>query len=122
MFSDFSLAGLPLEKVMGSKTSVFTGSFTNDYLHLNTKDTERGSTYDVVGLSSFAMLANRLSWFYNFSGPSVNLDSACSSSLMALDMACQSLREGGADMVGISFWLSLLPILTQLSPSFRVAT
>lgn len=34
-------AGLPLEKVLGSRTSVFTGAFTNDYLHLNTKDTEK---------------------------------------------------------------------------------
>ena len=113
-FSDISLAGIPLEKVLGSRTSVFTGSFTNDYLHLNTKDTERGSNYDVVGLSSFAMLANRLSWFYNLSGPSVNLDSACSSSLMALDIACQGLRNGDVDMVGITVLLLLLPLLTQL--------
>ncbi len=112
MFSDIIPAGLPLEKVLGSRTSVFTGAFTNDYLHLNTKDTERGSPYDVIGLSSFAMLANRLSWFYNLSGPSINVDSACSSSLMALDMACRSLIDGDADMVGTLFWLLLLPGLT----------
>ena len=58
------------------------------------------------------MLANRLSWFYNLSGPSMNLDSACSSSLMALDMACRSLRDGDADMVDIPFLLVLLPGLT----------
>ena len=98
--------------MLGSRTSVFTGSFTNDYLHTNTKDTERGSNYDLVGLSSFAMLANRLSWFYNFCGPSVNLDSACSSSLMALDTACQGLRNGDVDMVGIPFWLFLFLFLT----------
>ena len=106
-------AGLPLDKILGSHTSVFTGSFTNDYLHLNTKDTERGSPYDVVGLSSFAMLANRLSWFYNFSGPSVNLDSACSSSLMALDMACRNLLDGDADMVNTPLWILLLTGLTK---------
>ena len=90
---------------------MFTGSFTNDYLHLNTKDTEQGSNYDVVGLSSFAMLANRLSWYYNFSGPSANLDSACSSSLMALDVACQGLRNGDANMVSTSIELLFLPLL-----------
>lgn len=120
-------AGIPLEKVLGSRTSVFTGSFTNDYLHLNTKDTERGSNYDAVGLSSFAMLANRLSWFYSLSGPSVNLDSACSSSLMALDIACQSLRNGNADMslvAGCTLmfnpdWMLLLSNMSFLSHDSR---
>ncbi|KAM0803468.1 hypothetical protein BDR22DRAFT_886833 [Usnea florida] len=44
------------------------------------------------------MIANRLSWFYNLVGSSVNLDSACSSSLMAVDSAVESLRNGDFDM------------------------
>ncbi|KAM0794237.1 reducing type I polyketide synthase [Usnea florida] len=120
-------AGIPLDKVRGSKTSVFTGSFTNDYLHINTKDTERGSNYDAVGLSSFAMLANRLSWFFNFSGPSVNLDSACSSSLTALDLACQCLRNGDAAMALVAGcnlvfnpdWMLLLSNMSFLSHDSR---
>jgi acyl transferase domain-containing protein len=46
-----------------------------------------------------SMLANRVSWFYNFTGPSMNIDSACSSSLSALHIACQDLLSGTSKMV-----------------------
>ena len=65
------------------------------------RDPEQGSNYAAAGIS-FAMLANRLSWFYNLAGPSINLDSACSSSLIALDLACQGLRNGDTDMVRLN--------------------
>jgi acyl transferase domain-containing protein len=47
------------------------------------------------------MLANRISWFFDLVGPSVNLDSACSSSMMALDHACKGLWNGDTTMVSI---------------------
>lgn len=46
-----------------------------------------------------ALLANRLSWFYNFTGPSVQLNTACSGSTIALDLACSSLKRGQSSMV-----------------------
>ena len=46
------------------------------------------------------MLANRLSWFFDLTGPSLNIDTACSSSLMALHVACQALRNRESSMVG----------------------
>jgi acyl transferase domain-containing protein len=45
------------------------------------------------------MLSNRVSWFYDFHGPSMNIDSACSGSLVALDQACTSLRNRDSTMV-----------------------
>lgn len=91
-------AGIPLEKVFGSKTSVYTGSFADDYKTVVTKDPDWLPKYAATGLA-MSLLANRLSWFFNLSGPSVNLDSACSSSMMGLDLACQGLRNGDSKMV-----------------------
>jgi len=54
------------------------------------------------------MLSNRLSYFYNLSGPSFTVDTACSASLVALHLACQSLRAGectSAMVGGVSYIL-----------------
>ena len=87
-----------MESVYGSKTGVYTGSMADDYQHLVTKDADDLPKYAATGMAA-NMIANRLSWFFNFIGPSVNMDSACSSSLMALDFAVQGLRNGDSDMV-----------------------
>ena len=89
---------MAMESVYGSKTGVYTGSMSDDYKHLVTKDVDDLPKYTATGVS-LNMIANRLSWFFNFRGPSVNMDSACSSSLMALDFAVQGLRNGDSDMV-----------------------
>ena len=89
-------AGLPLEKISGSQTSVYTASFADDYRLLLHRDTERIPKYTFTGTTA-SFLANRISWFYNLRGPSVHIDTACSSSLVAIDHACQSLRAGDSN-------------------------
>jgi acyl transferase domain-containing protein len=96
-------AGIPIEQIAGSKTSVFTGCFSCDYGLFMSKDPEGPSKYTAVG-TQMNMLANRISWFFNLVGPSANVDSACSSSLMALDLACQSLWSGDSTMVCWAFF------------------
>ena len=96
-------AGIPMEKVVGSKTSVHNGCFSNDYQLANSKNPDLASKYAATGGTS-TMLANRVSWFLDLKGPSFNLDSACSSSMMALDSACQCLRSGDSDMVSAIGW------------------
>jgi acyl transferase domain-containing protein len=96
-FHAFESAGIRIEDAKGSRSSVHTGCFSNDYLQLMLKDSERLPPYAAVGASQ-SMLANRLSWFYDLRGPSVNLDSACSSSAMAVDLSCQLLRSGTTNM------------------------
>jgi acyl transferase domain-containing protein/NADPH:quinone reductase-like Zn-dependent oxidoreductase/SAM-dependent methyltransferase len=61
------------------------------------RDSERIQKYSATGISS-AMLSNRLSWFFNLHGPSITLDTACSSGMVALDLACQGLWSGQTDM------------------------
>ena len=91
-------AGISLEQASGSNTSVYTGCFSDDYRINIAKDPLTLPMYAATGVAP-SMLAARLSWFFNFTGPCVNLDSACSSSMMAFDLACQGLRNRETDMV-----------------------
>ena len=97
-----SLAGMPLEGVTGSKTSVHVGAFLHEYEIMLLRDPELQAKYRATGTGQ-SILANRLSWFYNFTGPSIMLDTACSSSLVAVHLACQSLRNGESEQVSIWF-------------------
>ena len=125
----FENAGIPLEELRGSNTSVHTGCFTDDYKLQLIKDPEQLPKYTATGVA-LSMLANRLSWFYNLTGPSVNLDSACSSSAMALDQACQLLRSrdcsmalvAGCNLTYGSDYETMLTEMNFLSPDNRCFT
>ncbi|KAI3392862.1 hypothetical protein diail_5037 [Diaporthe ilicicola] len=89
-------AGTPIEKVRGSRCSVFIGVMTGDYETIQYRDTEDLSHYTASGTSR-AILANRISYFFDLSGSSICLDTACSSSLVAMHLAVQDLRSGTAE-------------------------
>lgn len=74
-FKALENASIRMEDLKGPRTSVHTGCFTNDYLQQMLKDSERLPPYAAVG-GTQSMLANRLSWFFDLRGPSLNLDSA----------------------------------------------
>lgn len=128
-YKAFENAGIRIEDVKGSRTSVHTGCFTNDYLQQMLKDSQRLPPYAAVG-GTQSMLANRLSWFYDLRGPSLNLDSACSSSAVAVDLSCQLLHSGVTDMgvvAGCNLLLDpdfsiILSNMQMLSPSGRCHT
>ncbi|KAK3687943.1 putative polyketide synthase [Podospora appendiculata] len=90
-------AGLSLQDVAGTKTCVFSGCLSPDYVTICHKDTYAPNQYHASG-SAINMLANRVSWWFDLRGPSVTVDTACSSSLVALDLACQSIWAGDATM------------------------
>ena len=87
-----------MEKCAGAKTSVFVGSCFHDYQVLLERDPMISHKYKAPGVSP-SILSNRLSWFYDFKGPSLSVDTACSSSLNAFHLACQSILNGESDMV-----------------------
>ncbi|KAK1561717.1 putative polyketide synthase [Colletotrichum navitas] len=89
-YEAFENAGMPMEVVAGSQTGVYAGSMTDDYAHISAGDEFDLAQNSASGISR-AMLANRVSWFFDLHGPSITLDTACSSSLYALHLACQSL-------------------------------
>lgn len=74
----------------------------NDFETMVHKDLDVPQAYHATGKAS-AILANRLSWFYNLKGPSVAVNTACSGSLVALHLACESLRAGETTMVRCRF-------------------
>jgi acyl transferase domain-containing protein len=84
-----------MERVVGSDTAVFVGTFCEDYTDILLRDTETLPLYQATSSGqSRAIVSNRLSYFYDFKGPSVTIDTACSASLVALHLACQALRTG----------------------------
>lgn len=88
-----------MQSISNSRTGVYTGSFGLDYMLQLARDPENTPTYTALGFG-LSMLANRISWYFNLRGPSIGLDSACSSTAMAIDIACQSLKSGSCEMVG----------------------
>lgn len=91
------IAGISLEDISGTQTSVFCGSFSNDYNAMTSKDLESYPKYTAIGTGN-SMLANRISFFYNLRGASVTIDTACSSSLVCFHMGNQSLRTNESDI------------------------
>ncbi|HEY2139864.1 MAG TPA: polyketide synthase, partial [Chthoniobacterales bacterium] len=91
--------GQVLDLEAGSNTGVFIGISTTDYSLLQSSPNEAGAVdaYATTG-SANSIAANRLSYCFNFLGPSVAIDTACSSALVALHAACRSLRNGDCTM------------------------
>ncbi|KAJ5486451.1 hypothetical protein N7530_000751 [Penicillium desertorum] len=94
-------AGIPLTSAVGSNTSVFVSGFNHDYLGILNSDPETTLKYKPTGVTN-AILSNRVSWFFDFKGPSMTIDTACSSSLVALHLAVQSLRARETNMAVVS--------------------
>ncbi|PVH97124.1 putative polyketide synthase [Periconia macrospinosa] len=90
-------AGLPLEKIAGTRTGVFMGHFTSDYKEMMYRDPDNAPVYGGTG-SCTTSLSARISWLWDLQGPCFTLDTACSSSLVAIHLACQSLRTGESDI------------------------
>ena len=91
-------ARIPASSLRGKSVGVFVGSSTNDYSYLAMMDPRTAHPYAITGTAS-SIIANRVSYFYDFRGPSVAVDTACSSSLVAVHQGVQALRSGGADVV-----------------------
>ncbi|EAW15062.1 PKS-NRPS hybrid synthetase psoA [Aspergillus clavatus NRRL 1] len=86
-------AGLTLNGMRGSATSAYMGAMSADYTDTQLRDIENVSKYMITGTSR-ALLSNRLSYFFDWKGPSISVDTACSSSLAAVHLGVQALRAG----------------------------
>ncbi|MBV8317834.1 MAG: AMP-binding protein, partial [Planctomycetaceae bacterium] len=101
-------AGQVPERLAGSRTGVFIGISTNDYGRLQWDLDDPSDAYIITG-NAASVAANRLSYLFDFRGPSLAIDTACSSSLVAVHLACQSLRGGESSLAlagGVNLILS----------------
>ncbi|KAL8612603.1 hypothetical protein ACOMHN_006589 [Nucella lapillus] len=89
-------AGVDPQSIRGTKTGVFIGASFSESAEAWASDTGKTIGYAMTGCAR-AMFANRLSYYFDFKGPSFVLDTACSSSLLALDQALHSIRNGHCD-------------------------
>ncbi len=104
-------AGQVPEALRGSRTGVFIGIGTHDYSIMLWQQPVN-DPYATTGTGN-CIAANRISYLFDFKGPSLAVDTACSSSLVAIHLACQSLWTGESEMAiagGVN--VLLLPTVT----------
>src|SRR5580692_1865079 len=91
-----------------SRTGVVVATYYNDYAQLQFSDPDAIDLRTLTG-TLHSVLANRLSWFFDLRGPSISIDTACSASLVAVHLACQSLRLGESNIAvtgGVSLMIA----------------
>lgn len=84
---DGGYTGKALEK---EKVGVFAAAMWTHYDMFQAKQNGKS----LSPMVTHASIANRISYFFNFKGPSIAVDTMCSSSLTALHLACQSIKSG----------------------------
>ncbi|MEO6784696.1 MAG: beta-ketoacyl synthase N-terminal-like domain-containing protein, partial [Chthoniobacteraceae bacterium] len=91
-------AGVVLDFEKGTDIGVFVGISHNDYQVI------QGTPWDSAGISAHSptgtahsIAANRISYCLNLRGPSIAMDTACSSALTAVHAACEHIRSGRGD-------------------------
>ncbi|MFG2212840.1 beta-ketoacyl synthase N-terminal-like domain-containing protein, partial [Streptomyces sp. NPDC048638] len=86
-------AGLAPDRLAGTDTGVFAGIASDDYATLVHRSGTESGAHTATGLHR-ALAPNRLSYLLGLRGPSIAVDTAQSSSLVAVHLACDSLRRG----------------------------
>ncbi|OBY79529.1 hypothetical protein BBG47_11135 [Paenibacillus sp. KS1] len=92
-------SALNIEELKGSRTGVFIGISAYEYANAELYSGQASdiTAYSTAGVS-LSSAAGRLSYFYDFKGPAIICDTACSSSISALNIAVDSLRNNQCDM------------------------
>ncbi len=101
-------AGIPAERLAGSRTGVYVACQSPDYAD-RLREAGIRDLHAVTGSGIFAMPAGRISFALDLRGPSMSVSSTCSTSLLAVHLACQSIRTGESEMAlvgGASLLLS----------------
>lgn len=92
VYEAFESGGVSLEKISGTTTAVFIGSFTSDFQQMSFKEPDFRHSYAATGVDP-GIISNRISHVFNLHGPSIAINTACSSSVYAVHNACNALRN-----------------------------
>lgn len=107
-------AGLPRERLAGSRTGVFIGLGAEDYACLAKHCANALDGHAGTGLAN-SIAAGRIAYFLDLHGPCLVVDTACSSSLMAVHLAAESIHRDECDTaIAAGANLVLDPGLTRL--------
>ncbi|KAL7929276.1 polyketide synthetase [Trichoderma chlorosporum] len=97
VYEAIEAAGLKLESLAGSRTGCYVGLMCADYSDLLNGDLNSLPTYSPTGIAR-SITSNRISYFFDWRGPSMTIDTACSSSMVAVHQAVHLLRSGDSDV------------------------
>ncbi|KAL9121258.1 MAG: hypothetical protein Q9187_002183 [Circinaria calcarea] len=97
VYESLESAGITIEALSGSQTGVYVGLMCGDYSEHLQRDINSSPTYMPTGTAR-SIISNRVSYFFNWHGPSMTIDTACSSSLVAVHQAVQLLRSGDSEV------------------------
>ncbi|KAK2024500.1 hypothetical protein LX32DRAFT_705488 [Colletotrichum zoysiae] len=119
-------AGLAYDKLAGSDTACFVGLMSQEYFALQGQDVNMVRTYAGTGTAA-SNASSRVSYFFDWHGPCMTIDTACSSSMVGVNEAVQALRNGTSRVAvacGTNLVLSPLSFITlsklnMLSPTGR---
>lgn len=110
----FENAGYGGEALKGSETGVYVSDI-DDFRYIELIKTIDPESFSMATVGNIkAMIASRLSYIFDFKGPSMMIDTTCSSSLVAIHMACEDLKRGSCKLAlagGVR--LSLLPVVSD---------
>ncbi|MFY0578024.1 beta-ketoacyl synthase N-terminal-like domain-containing protein [Cystobacter fuscus] len=84
------------DRGLEGNVGVFVGVMYEEYQLYGAQEQQKGRNITLSGSPS--SIANRISYFFNLHGPSIAIDTMCSSSLTALHLACQSLQTRGCEL------------------------
>ena len=101
VYETFESAGVTLQEISGSSTACFVASFTADFQQMAFKEPSFRHSLAATGVDP-GIISNRISHVFNLNGPSIVVNTACSSSVYAMHNACNALRnkECSAAVVG----------------------
>lgn len=126
VYEALEAGGHTMKSLQGSDTAVYTGNVTAEYFDSLLQDLNTVPTYFTTGTSR-AIMSNRISYFFDWHGPSMTIDTACSSSMIAVHQAVKALQNkesriavaGGTNLILSPVSFVVESKMKMLSPTSR---